>query len=573
MAAKLLKFGLKITATIHDLWINPANSKNMINANDGGGTVSFDGGQSWSSIMNQPTAQFYRVITDNQVPYRMYGGQQDNTTMSLPSETFGPGISYENFMNVGGGESAHIAFDPDNPRYIYATTINSTLTEFDAKTGKTRLIQPYAEYVFGVAPKDIYYRTNWNAPVVVNPHDTSIIYYGAHKLIRTDDRGVTWTEISPDLTRNEKEKQGLNGGPITNESVGAEYYNTIFYIQPSLHEKDTIWVGSDDGLVHLTRDEGKNWQNVTPKGAPEALINAIDVSPHDAGTAYLAVTAYKTNDFRPYIYKTTNYGKNWKRLDKGLPNDAFVRVVREDPVRKGLLYAGTEAGMFVSFDDGKNWQSLRLNLPPVPITDLRIHRDDLVIATQGRGFYVMDDISLLQQLDGDESDQDLTVFTPSDAYLMRASGWAQTPTAPNPPAGVGIIYHLKDDIAGELTIDIHDGSGRLSGIFPARKATVTAVVWAICHRACSAKSAILQNQQGPMSGAGICGVLAPCALKISACLVGLVDQTPNQAGIPQSLRPGTENSLYLSTCWLIHGLKPHQQTMTYCIPILTRRWQ
>lgn len=443
----------------HDHWVNPTNNQNMINANDGGATVTFDGGKSWSSIYNQPTAQFYRVITDNQTPYRIYGGQQDNTTVALLSETYGAGISDKDFFAVGGGESAHIAFDENNPRLVYATTINSTLTEFDTVTKRRRPIKPYPEYVFGRAPKDIHYRTNWNAPVVANPHDPSIIYYGTEKVLRTDDRGVTWTEISPDLTRNDKSKQGLNGGPITNESVGAEYYNTVFYIAPSVHEKQTIWVGSDDGLVHVTRNEGGSWADVTPKGAPEAQINAIEVSPHDAATAYLAVSGYKMNDFRPYIYKTTNYGRSWKRIDKGLPQDTFVRVVREDPVRAGLLYAGTERGMYVSFDAGKNWQSLKLNLPPVPITDLTIRQGDLIAATQGRGFWVLDDLSFLQQLKGTEASNPLHVFNPADTVLKRSGGWAQGLNAKNPASGVRLDYYLGQDQEGALTIDILDAAG------------------------------------------------------------------------------------------------------------------
>lgn len=445
----------------HDLWVNPLDSKNLINANDGGATISFDGGQSWSRVDNQPTAQFYRVTTDNMTPYRIYGGQQDNTTVAILSKTYGAGVSDKDFFAVGGGESAHIAFDENNPRFVYATTINSTLTEFDTVTKRRRPIKPYPEYVFGRQAKNIFYRTNWNAPVAANPHDPSIIYYGTEKLLKTDDRGVTWTEISPDLTRNEKDRQGINGGPITNESVGAEYYNTVFYIKPSPHEKGTIWVGSDDGLVHVTRDEGGSWDNVTPRGAVEGQINAIDVSPHDAGTAYVALAAFKLNDFRPYIYKTTNYGKRWKRIDKGLPEDTFVRVVREDPVRKGLLYAGTEAGMFVSFDDGDNWQSLRRNLPPVPITDLKIRQGDLVAATQGRGFWVLDDLELLRQVVGDEHEAGLHVFTPSDTQLVRRGGWAQVITSPNPPSGVPIIYALKEDQSEPLKIDIMNASGTI----------------------------------------------------------------------------------------------------------------
>ncbi len=311
----------------------------MISGNDGGATITFDGGETWSSIMNQPTAQFYRVTTDNQVPFRIYGGQQDNTTVAIASQSRYGGIGVADYHDVGGGESAHIAFDPDNPRLIYATSINGELTEYDQETELKRTIIPYPEMMFGMDSKDLRYRANWNAPVAVSPHDPSVIYFGAQFVLKSTDRGANWTAISPDLTRNDPEKQGRNGGPLTPENVGAEFYNTIFYIVESPHEKGTIWVGSDDGLVHLTRDGGANWQNVSPphKGehSNEAYINAIEISPHDPGTAYLAVTGFKLNDFSPYIYKTTDYGKCWKRIDEGLPEDTFVRVVREDPAHRG----------------------------------------------------------------------------------------------------------------------------------------------------------------------------------------------------------------------------------------------
>ena len=403
----------------HDHWINPHNNKNMINANDGGATVTFDGGETWSSIMNQPTAQFYRVTTDNQVPFRIYAGQQDNTTVAIASQTYDSGIGVEDYFDVGGGESAHIAFDPDNPRLIYATTINGTLTEYDHQTQLTRSIIPYPVLVYGKDAKDLKYRANWNTPVAVSPHDPSIIYYGAQKVLRSSDRGATWNEISPDLTRNDPEKQGRNGGPLTPENVGAEFYNTIYYIVESPFEPGTIWVGSDDGLVHITRDGGSNWSNVSPKHAGEAMINAIELSPHDKATAYLAVTGYKLNDFKPYIYKTTDYGRKWKRIDEGLPADAFVRVVREDPTRKGMLYAGTEMGMFVSFNDGEDWQSLKLNLPPVPITDLAIRHDRLVAATQGRAFWILDDLNVVRQATDGFADEPLHVFAPGTVSMVR----------------------------------------------------------------------------------------------------------------------------------------------------------
>jgi photosystem II stability/assembly factor-like uncharacterized protein len=447
----------------HDMWINPDNSDNMINANDGGATVTFDGGKSWSSIYNQPTAQFYRVIADNMTPYTIYGGQQDNSTLAVPSQTLDSGIGYEDQYAIGGGESAHIAFDKNNPKLIYATTINATLTEFDKETGRTRPIMPYPEYVFGRNARDQKYRTNWNAPVIVSQHDPSVVYYGTQKLLKTTDRGVNWQEISPDLTRNDAEKQGLNGGPITNEQAGAEYYNTIFYLAESAQNQGEIWVGADDGTLSVTQDEGKNWRTITPHKKGEALVNAIELSPHAQGTAYVAVTGYKLNDFTPYIYKTTNYGKRWKRIDKGLPKDAFVRVVREDTVRKGLLFAGTESGMFVSFNDGDDWQSLKLNLPPVPITDVKVKDNDIVVATQGRGFYILDDIQPLREADKDSHEKALHVFAPVDGSRTINGGTrSDIPQAKNPPKGVLFRYYLKDAPEDTpLTMDVFNSDGEL----------------------------------------------------------------------------------------------------------------
>ncbi|MCP4047690.1 MAG: glycosyl hydrolase [Gammaproteobacteria bacterium] len=440
----------------HDHWVNPDNNMNMINANDGGATVTFDGGETWSTIMNQPTAQFYRVTTDNLRPFRIYAGQQDNTTVGIASESLYGGIGVEDYFAVGGGESAHIAFDPDDPTLIYATTINGTLTEYDHSTRLTRYIIPFPEMVYGKDSRDLKYRTNWNAPVAVSPHDPSIIYYGTQMVLRSTNRGASWTEFSGDLTRNDPEKQGRNGGPLTPENVGAEFYNTLFYIVESPHEKGLVWVGSDDGLVHIIRDDSDKWENVSPKHPGEAMINAIEISPHDKATVYLAVTAYKLGDNKPYIYKTTDYGKSWKRIDKGLPQGAFVRVVREDPTQKGLLYAGTELGMFVSYDDGGNWQSLDLNLPPVPITDLALRQDKLVASTQGRGIWVLDDLFVVRQADSGLSGRDLHVFTPGAADLSHSAGKAKQFEASNPDHGVPIYYYLDADVEGPFTIDILD---------------------------------------------------------------------------------------------------------------------
>ena len=443
----------------HDHWINPYNNKNMINANDGGATVTFDGGKTWSSIVNQPTAQFYRVTTDNLKPFRIYAGQQDNTTVGIASESDYGGIGVEDYFDVGGGESAHIALDPENPSLIYATTINGTLTEYDHSTRLTRYIIPFPELVYGKDSHDLKYRSNWNAPVALSPHDPRIIYYGTQLVLRSTDRGANWTEFSEDLTRNDRSKQGRNGGPLTPENVGAEFYNTIFYIVESPHEKNVIWVGSDDGLVHIRRDGSEDWENVSPNHPGEAMINAIELSPHDKATAYLAVTGYKLGDNRPYIYKTIDYGKHWKRIDKGLPEDAFVRVVREDPTQRGLLYVGTELGMFVSYNDGGDWQSLDLNLPPVPITDLALRQNKLVAATQGRGIWVLDDLFVVQQANGGLENTQLLLFTPETAELRPSSGKAGLFEAPNPEHGVPLYYYLEAKTEAPFNIEILDMGG------------------------------------------------------------------------------------------------------------------
>jgi photosystem II stability/assembly factor-like uncharacterized protein len=448
----------------HDHWINPADNRNMINGNDGGATITFDGGETWSSIMNQPTAQFYRVATDNQVPFRIYGGQQDNSTMSIASRSLYGGIGTSDYYDVGGGESAHIAFDPDDPRLIYATTINGTLTEYDHATGLERSIIPYPEVVYGKDSKDLKYRANWNAPVALSPHDYSVIYYGTQKVLKSTDRGESWSEISPDLTRNNPERQGRNGGPLTPENVGAEFYNTIFYIVESPLEPGHIWVGSDDGLVHLSRDGGATWDNVSPPHKGEAMINAIEISPHEPGTVYLAVTGYKLNDFSPYIYKTTDYGKRWKRIDEGLPGDTFVRVVREDPTQRGLLYAGTEAGMFVSWNDGGDWQSLQLNLPPVPVTDISVRQGSLVASTQGRGFWVLDDLFMVQNAAQELGNRPVQVFAAEETVMFQKRGWRDEEfEASNPEPGVALYYWLDEAVEADqaLLLEILDEEGRL----------------------------------------------------------------------------------------------------------------
>ncbi len=445
----------------HDMWLNPANGDNLINANDGGANITFDGGETWSSINNQPTAQFYRIITDNQDPYRLYGGQQDNSTVSIASYAWDGGIGVEDFYAVGGGESAHIAFDPDDPTLVYATTINGTLTEYNHDNGKTRYIIPYPEMVFGMDSKDLKYRANWNPPVITSPHDRDTIYYGTQFLLKSTDRGLSWAEVSPDLTRNNPEHMGRNGGPLTPENVGAEFYHTIFAIEESPNEEGTIWVGADDGLLHLTRDGGDNWTDISPPHRGEAMINAIDLSPHAEGTAYLAVTGYKLNDFNPYVYKTTNHGRSWRRIDKGLPNGAFVRVVREDSVVRGMLYAGTEKGMFVSFDDGREWQSFGLNLPAVPITDLRAREDGLAVATQGRAFWVLDELWAVRQASNELADEALHLYTPPTWTMGKPGSRPGDFEGANPSPDVPLYYVIRDEVDedAELTIEILDAGG------------------------------------------------------------------------------------------------------------------
>lgn len=445
----------------HALWISPADNRIMINGNDGGATVTFDGGKTWSSVLNQPTAQFYRVVTDNLFPYRIYGGQQDRSTVAVASRSFDGGIGLADYFDVGGGESAHIAFDPDDPRLVYATNINGTLTEYDSETQIARSIIPYPEKVYGKDAKDLKYRTNWNAPVVLSPHDPRVIYYGTQVVLKSQDRGSTWQEISPDLTRNDAGKQGRNGGPLTPENVGAEFYNTIFYIVESPIVKGKIWVGSDDGLLHLTENGGESWTDISPPHPSEAMINAIELSPHDPDTAYVAVTGYKLDDFKPYIYKTTDSGKRWRRIDRGLPKDTFVRVVREDTARKGLLYAGTEAGMFVSFNDGADWQSMRLNLPPVPITDLTIRQDNLVAATQGRGFWVLDDLFVIRQGAAGFADKALRVYTPNTTYMINGGGGSGDAEGKNPSRDVPLYYFIRDESDAELSIEIENAEGEV----------------------------------------------------------------------------------------------------------------
>ncbi len=453
----------------HNLWINPKDSKNMVIADDGGAAITFNAGKSWSAQDNMPTAQMYRINVDNQFPYRIYGGQQDNTSVSIAHREFGgSNISTNSWTYSAGGESAFLAFNPDDPRYVLGGSYQGTIEVLDTKAQASTNIMAAPIQYLGSDAKDLKYRFNWNAPIIWSKHEPGTFYHGAQYVLRTSDMGKTWTEASPDLTRNEKAKQGKGGGPYTNEAVGAENYGTLAYILESPQEKGVIWTGSDDGLVHLTRDGGKTWKNVTPNGLQECLINAIEVSPHDPATAYIATTRYKFNDHTPGLYKTTDYGKSWTKITNGLPNNAFTRVVREDEQQKDLLFAGTELGLFISRDGGKDWSAFQLNLPIAPITDLKIHRGDLIAATSGRSFWILDDLGLVRQYQ--KNIKNLTVFQPENAFIANgrseldktddAFTGSTSKEGVNPANGIVVYYYLpevnKDAV---ISLDIKDEGG------------------------------------------------------------------------------------------------------------------
>lgn len=440
----------------HGLWINPRQPRNMILANDGGACVSFNGGRTWSTQQNQPTGQFYRVIADRQFPYRIYGAQQDNTTISIASRTAGEGIGDQDWYPVSGCESGFIAFDPDQPDRIYGGCYQGLISVYDQATRMEKNIMAYPEIGLAEAPKNLRYRFNWNAPIVASPHNPSVIYHAAQVVLRTEDEGAHWKVISPDLTRNDTTKQERGGGPYTNEGAGAEVYNTISYLSCSPHDPQTLWVGTDDGLVHLTQNEGKTWENVTPPDLGEARINSIEVSPHRLGGAYVVATRYKFNDPRPYIYRTDDYGKTWEFIVNGISDRHFARVVREDPQRPGLLYAGTERGFYLSYNNGKKWRRFRLNLPVCPITDLTIADNDLIAATAGRGFWILDDLGVLRHSLGNLSDDRPHLYPPKPTVRFASRGGGRSPAGmgQNPPAGMAIDYYLPYTVVDTAAIQL-----------------------------------------------------------------------------------------------------------------------
>jgi len=475
----------------HGLWIDPTNPQRMINGNDGGATISTDGGASWTGQNTQPTAQFYHIAADNRFPYYIYGAQQDNSTVAIASASDNGAIDRPDWYDVGGGESGYIAPDPNDPMIVYAGSYGGQITRYDHRTGETQDVSPWPVNPIGWAAADVKHRFQWTEPIVFSPHDSKTLYFAGEVLFKSNDGGMKWTVISPDLTRNDRSKQQASGGPITKDNTGIEVYDTIFSVVESPLQKDLIWAGTDDGLVQLTRDGGAHWDNVTPKGMPDwGTVSMIEASPQQAGTAYIAVERHKQDDFTPYIFKTTDFGKTWTKLTDGIPANDYVHAVRVDPRRADLLFAGTEMGVYVSFDDGSHWRPLQLNLPPAPVNDLMIKNYDLVVATHGRSFWVLDNITPLEQHLDSIAQEDVHLFTPAAAShtVFGSSPFAGPNAGKNPAAGAVIDYWLKTELkkpeekkaeggkdAGadtespKITMEILDGSGKVIRKFPKKQ--------------------------------------------------------------------------------------------------------
>ncbi|MDN5201133.1 glycosyl hydrolase [Fulvivirgaceae bacterium BMA10] len=430
----------------HDLWIDPNNAQRMIIADDGGGQVSYDGGTNWSTYYNQPTAQFYRVTTDNHFPYRIYGAQQDNSTVRIYHRTDGGSIGERDWEPTAGGESAHLAVDPKDNDIVYGGSYDGFLTRINHKTKEIRAINVWPDNPMGHGAENMKYRFQWNFPIFFSPHDPNKLYTASNHLHVSYNEGQSWETISPDLTRDDSTKLGSSGGPITKDNTSVEYYCTIFAATESPYEKDLIWTGSDDGLIHVSRDGGKNWQNVTPPNMPEwMMINSIDIDPFNKGGVYVAGTRYKLGDYKPYLYHTKDYGATWNKITNGIDPGHFTRVVRADPKRQGLLYAGTESGMYISFDDGASWKSFQLKLPIVPITDLVVKDDNLIAATQGRSFWLIDDLTPLHQLNDNIAKSNFYLYQPMPSYRMKGGSFGNSKrNGKNHPGGVMTHFYLRD---------------------------------------------------------------------------------------------------------------------------------
>ena len=493
----------------HDLWIDPNDPKRMIEGNDGGATVTFNGGETWSTLYNQPTAEMYHVITDTRFPYHIYAGQQDNTAIAVPSRARIAGITGIEAYELGGGESGYVAIRPDDPNIVFCGSYQGYLTRYDHLTGQSRNIMVWPEMSSGHAAKDVKYRFQWTFPIVLSPHDPNTLYVTGNHVFRSHDEGETWDVISPDLTRNDASRLQDSGGPITKDQTGAEYYCTIFAFAESPVKKGVFWAGSDDGLVHVSADDGRTWKNVTPRGMPAwSTVSLVEASPHDANTAYLAVERHMLDDFRPYLYRTDDLGKTWTKITAGIPDDDFCRAIREDPVRRGLLFAGTETGVYVSYDDGGRWQRLQANLPHVPVHDLVVKDADLVLGTHGRSFWVLDDMTAVRAWSAPKRSEAARLFPPRPTYRIRSKGGfpgkpvlgknyrftdatmltyrlSEKKDAPgdreetyldagkNPPDGVIVDFWLRERPEGEVTLSFLDGRGRLIRSFTSRKTGAT----------------------------------------------------------------------------------------------------
>ena len=496
----------------HDLWIDPKDPQRMVEGNDGGACVSFNGGLTWSSIYNQPTAQFYHVAADNQSPYRVYGTQQDNSAMSVPSRSSRGAIPMQDCYSVGTSESGHIQVLPDDPNIIFSGAIGSSeggggaLLRYDHRTQQQRVVTVWPELAGGVGPKDAKYRFQWTFPILLSPHDQNVLYCAGNMVFRSTDEGTSWEPISPDLTRNDVSKLEPSGGPITHDISGAEYYCTIFAFAESPLQEGLLWAGSDDGLIHISHNGGKDWQDVTPPGLPEwTQVGTIEPSPHDAAVAYVSATRYKVdNDFAPFLFKTEDFGKTWKSITNGVGE--ITRVIREDPSHRGLLYSGTETGVYVSLNDGEDWQSLQMNLPVCPVYDLIIKEDDLVLASHGRAFWILDDLQTLRQTYFDLDTAKVQLLRPRDKAQFRVAADASKATSAgsksyklgslnlpitfydtakpeggesrrvfldagtNPASGAVVHYHLPKDVDEELTLTFLDSRGGVIRAFSSKEA-------------------------------------------------------------------------------------------------------
>lgn len=445
----------------HDLWIDPQNNQRMIIADDGGAQVSEDGGKNWSTYMNQPTAQFYRVTTDNSFPYRIYGAQQDNSTVRIRHRNDGRSISEDDWEPTAGGESGWIAPDPKDNDIVYGGSYGGYLTRENHRNGTSRSVNVYPNNPMGHGAEDMKYRFQWNFPIFFSPHDPNMLYTTSNQFHRSTNEGQSWEVFSPDLTRNDPSKLGPSGGPITKDNTSVEYYATIFTAAESPIKKGVIWAGSDDGLVHVTQDNGASWQNVTPSDMPEWLqINSIEASPFDPAEAYFAATGYKTGNYEPYLYKTKDYGKTWTKITSGIAEEHFTRVVRADPAKRGMLYAGTETGMYYSKDDGASWHSLQLNLPIVSITDLAVKENNLIAATQGRAFWIIDDLTVLHQAEPSIGTKAFHLFKPQDSYRMDGVKRKSLTEGSNRTGGVLVYSYLKEEPKEELRIEFFDSKNQ-----------------------------------------------------------------------------------------------------------------